>query len=196
MTLSLKTHLKTRKSHPIAQLGEPGPDDSQIEELVAMATRVPDHGKLQPWRFILYRGDSRHEIGERLATRYAEVLGRPLAPGETDKELTRFSRAPVVIGVVYVPRDNPKIPEWEMLLSAGAAAMNLLHAAQALGFGANWITNWYAEDAPSLAMLGLAPGERAVGFIHIGTPHGEAVERPRPDVSSILSEYAGPAGQG
>ncbi|MCB1419493.1 MAG: nitroreductase family protein, partial [Notoacmeibacter sp.] len=127
VTLSLKTHLKTRKSHPIAQLGEPGPDDSQIEELVAMATRVPDHGKLQPWRFILYRGDSRHEIGERLAARYAEVLGRPLAPGETDKELTRFSRAPVVIGVVYVPRDNPKIPEWEMLLSAGAAAMNLLH---------------------------------------------------------------------
>ena len=196
MTISLKDHLRTRKSHPIAQLAEPGPDDSQIAELVAMASRVPDHGKLQPWRFILYRGAARHAIGEHLAERYAEVLGRDLTPGEQDKERTRFSRAPVVIGVVSVPRDNPKIPQWEMFLSAGAAAMNLLHAAHALGFGANWITNWYADDAKARAMLGLAPGERAVGFVHIGTPQGEGPDRPRPDVPAILSEYSGPRGEG
>ena len=131
-----------------------------------------------------------------LAERYAEVLGRDLTPGEQDKERTRFSRAPVVIGVVSVPRDNPKIPQWEMFLSAGAAAMNLLHAAHALGFGANWITNWYADDAKACAMLGLAPGERAVGFVHIGTPQGEGPDRPRPDVPAILSEYSGPRGEG
>lgn len=194
MNKELLDHLLSRKSAPIQTLKEPGPDDGEITTLIRAASRVPDHGKLEPWRFILYRGDARVTIGRMLAERYAAVLGRPLTPGEREKEEERFSRAPVVIGVISVPKDNPKIPQWEMFLSAGAAAMNLVHAANALGFGANWITNWYAEDAESRRLLGLSVNERVAGFVHIGTPSEEAPDRPRPDPAAILSEYAGPAG--
>ena len=192
MTASLKTHLLTRKSHPIDRLVEPGPDADAIAELITIASRVPDHGKLVPWRFITYRGEARVMAGRLLATRYAAFLGRELTPGEVEKELTRFSRAPLVVGVVFVPRENPKIPQWEMLLSAGAAAMNLVHGANALGFGANWVTNWYADDEEGRAILGLMPGEMAIGFVHIGTPVGEGIERARPDLADILTDYVPP----
>ncbi|MBZ0164779.1 MAG: nitroreductase [Notoacmeibacter sp.] len=194
MNKELLDYLLSRKSAPIQTLREPGPDNGEIATLIRAASRVPDHGKLEPWRFILYRGDVRVTIGRMLAERYAAVLGRPLAPGEREKEEERFSRAPVVIGVISVPRDNPKIPQWEMFLSAGAAAMNLVHAANAMGFGANWITNWYADDAEARRLLGLSPDERVAGFVHIGTPGEEAPDRPRPDPAAILSEYAGPWG--
>ncbi len=192
MTDSLKSHLLTRKSHPIDRLVEPGPDDAAIAELITIASRVPDHGKLVPWRFITYRGEARVIAGRLLAKRYAALLGRDLTPGEEEKELTRLSRAPLVVGVVFVPRENPKIPQWEMFLSAGAAAMNLVHAANALGYGANWVTNWYSDDEEGRAILGLKPGEKAVGFVHIGTRVGEGIERPRPDLADILTDYVPP----
>lgn len=194
MNQELLDYLLSRKSAPIQTLKKPGPDDGEIATLIRVASRVPDHGKLEPWRFIVYRGEVRATIGRMLAERYAAVLGRPLTPGEREKEEERFSRAPVVIGVVSVPRDNPKIPQWEMFLSAGAAAMNLVHAANAMGFGANWITNWYADDAEARRLLGLSPDERVTGFVHIGTPSEEAPDRPRPDPATIVSEYAGPWG--
>lgn len=193
MNAAVIDFLSARKSAPIDLMTEPGPSDAEIETLIRIASRVPDHGRLAPWRFILYRGDVRREIGDRLAA-LAEKLEGPLPPARLDKERTRFSRAPLVVGVVSIARDNPKIPQWEMFLSGGAAAMNLLLAANALGYGANWISNWYSDSAEGRAILGLKPGERVVGFVHIGTYAGEIPERPRPDIAGLVSDYAGPEG--
>lgn len=183
--------LAQRASAPIADLKEPAPTDEQIATLMRLATRVPDHGRLAPWRFILYRGDARHQIGERLVE-IAEKREGPLSEARREQERSRFSRAPLVIGVVSTPKPNPKIPEWEMLLSGGAAAMTLVIAANAMGFHTNWITNWYSEVPEALEMLGIGPNERPVGFIHIGTFHGEIVPRPRPDPSALYADYSGP----
>lgn len=180
-----------RSSAPIPELREPAPSDTEIETMIRIASRVPDHGRLEPWRFILYRGDARLAIGERLAA-LAEQREGPLSEGRRQQELTRFSRAPLVIGVVSSPKDHPKIPQWEMFLSGGAAAMNLVIAANALGYATNWITNWYSDVEEGRRILGLAPHERVVGFLHIGTFNGTAPERPRPDVSALYADYSGP----
>ena len=141
--------------------------------MLTAASRVPDHGRLAPWRFILYRGEAREKIGERLLE-LAEKREGPLPEGRRNQELARFSRAPLVIGVVSSPKENPKIPQWEMFLSGGMAAMNLMLAANALGYGTNMITNWYSDAEEGRALLGLAPHERVVGFVHIGTYDGPA----------------------
>lgn len=191
MSSSVIDFMLARKSAPIPELNEPAPSDEEIRTMLTIASRVPDHGRLAPWRFILYRGAARDRIGEMLAARAEEREG-PLTDGRRQQELARFSRAPLVIGVVSVPRENPKIPQWEMFLSGGAAAMNLVIAANALGYGTNWITNWYSDDEEGRRILGLAPQERVVGFIHIGTFSGDAPERPRPDVDTLYSEWSGP----
>lgn len=180
-----------RKSAPIQELAGPGPDDAEIATMLRVAARVPDHGRLAPFRFILYRGDARQAVGERLAALALKREGE-LPPARIEQERTRFSRAPLVIGVVFVPRASPKIPQWEMFLSAGMAAMNLIIAATALGYGANLITNWYSDVEEGRAILGLAPEERVVGFVHIGNHSGEIPERPRPDPAALVSDYAGP----
>ena len=173
VTQQIIDFLLARKSAPIDKLHEPGPSDGEIATLIRIASRVPDHGRLVPWRFILYRGDARHEIG--------------------GKERTRFSRAPLVVGVVHIPRENPKIPAWEMFLSGGMAAMNLMIAANALGYGTNLITNWYSDSEEGRRILGLRPEERVVGFVHIGSFAGDDFERQRPDPAAVVSDYAGPA---
>jgi nitroreductase len=183
--------LLTRNSAPIPELKAPAPDDAEIATILAAATRVPDHGRLTPWRFILYRGDARGKIGEGLLE-LAEKREGPLPEGRRAQELTRFSRAPLVIGVISSPKENPKIPQWEMFLSGGLAAMNLMIAANALGYGTNMITNWYSDVPEGRALLGLAPHERVVGFVHIGTHDGPGFERPRPDVSTFYADYSGP----
>ncbi|MCO5157280.1 MAG: nitroreductase [Aquamicrobium sp.] len=183
--------LLSRRSKPIGELKEPGPSDADIRTMLTAAARVPDHGRLAPWRFILYRGDARHRVGEALAA-LAEKREGELPEHRRQQELARFSRAPLVVGVVSVPRDHPKVPDWEKFLSGGAAAMNLLIAAGALGYGASWITNWYADDEEGKRILGIAPAERVVGFVHIGTYDGTTPERPRPELADIVSNYAGP----
>jgi len=183
--------LLARKSAPIPVLKEPAPSDAEIRTILTAAARVPDHGKLNPWRLILYRGDARVKAGELLAKRAAENEG-PLSDGRIEQEKTRFSRAPLVIGVIHSPKAHPKIPHWEMFLSGGAAAMNLVLAANALGYGTNWISNWYSDDEEARRLLGLAPQERVIGFVHIGTVQGEAPDRPRPDLAQLVSEYSGP----
>ena len=193
MASSVIDHLLTRASAPINELKEPAPSDAQIETILTAATRVPDHGRLAPWRFILYRGDARVKVGEKLME-LAEKREGPLPEGRRAQELARFSRAPLVIGVVSSPKENPKIPQWEMFLSGGAAAMNLVHAANALGFATNWITNWYSDTEEGRAILGLAPDERVIGFVHIGTHEGQVFERPRPDVKSLYADWNGPWG--
>ncbi|MBA3449268.1 MAG: nitroreductase [Pseudaminobacter sp.] len=180
-----------RNSAPIPDLRQPGPTEDEIATLIAVASHVPDHGRLAPWRFILYRGAARERIGERLA----ELAGKregPLTEGRRNQEIARFARAPLVIGVISSPKENPKIPQWEMFLSAGAAAMSLVLAANALGYGANWITNWYSDVEEGRRLLGLAPHERVAGFVHIGSYEGPAQERPRPDISTLYADYTGP----
>ena len=191
MTSPVIDFMLARKSAPIPALQEPAPSDAEIETMLTIASRVPDHGRLEPWRFILYRGDARMRIGEMLAE-LAERREGPLTEGRRQQELARFSRAPLVIGVVSVPRETVKIPDWEMFLSGGAAAMNLMIAANALGYGTNMITNWYSDTEEGRRILGLAPQERVIGFVHVGTLAGEAPERPRPDVSKLYADYAGP----
>jgi nitroreductase len=194
MSSDIIAFLSTRKSIPIKEMTEPGPSDDEIETMLRIASRVPDHGKLAPWRFILYRGDARLEAGRRLAE-LAEQLEGPLTETRQQQELTRFSRAPLVIGVVSVPKPHPKIPEWEKFLSGGAAAMNLCLAANALGYAANWISNWYSDNAEGRRLLGLKPEERVIGFVHIGSHKGEVVDRARPALTEIVSDYAGPAAE-
>ena len=183
--------LLTRNSAPIPDLKDPAPDDTEIATMIAAASRVPDHGRLEPWRFILYRGEARVEIGKKLAA-LAEQREGPLSEGRRNQELARFSRAPLVIGVVSVPRENPKIPQWEMFLSGAMAAMNLMIAANALGYGTNMISNWYSDVAEGRAILGLSPQERVIGFVHIGSYTGPAPERPRPDPAKLYADYTGP----
>lgn len=191
LTSPIVDFLLHRRSAPIEELREPAPSDAEIETLIRVATRVPDHGRMEPWRFILYRGEARRRIGEMLAE-LAEKREGPLDAGRLEKERRRFARAPLVIGVVSVPRENPKIPQWEMFLSGGAAAMNLVIAANAMGYGTNWISNWYADDAEGRRLLGLAPQERVIGFVHVGTFEGTARERPRPDIGKLYGDYSGP----
>lgn len=191
MSSPIIAFLSTRKSAPIQEMTEPGPDETQLQTILQIASRVPDHGKLAPWRFILYRGDARIEVGKHLVA-LAEEREGPLPEGRRQQEATRFSRAPLVIGVVCVPKPHPKIPEWEKFLSAGAAAMNLCLAANALGYATNWISNWYSDDPEGRRLLGLQPEERVAGFVHIGSHTGEIFERPRPDLADIVSDYAGP----
>jgi nitroreductase len=191
MTSPIIDFMLKRNSAPIPELREPAPGDDEIATMIRIATRVPDHGRLAPWRFIVYRGKAREEIGEKLAE-LAEKREGPLTEARRNQELTRFSRAPLVIGVISSPKENPKIPQWEMFLSGGAAAMSLVLAANALGYGTNWITNWYSDVEEGRRILGLAPHERMVGFIHIGSYEGPAPERPRPDPAALYADYAGP----
>jgi nitroreductase len=191
MTSPIIDFMLKRNSAPIPELREPAPGDDEVATMIRIATRVPDHGRLTPWRFILYRGKAREEIGEKLAE-LAEKREGPLTEARRNQELTRFSRAPLVIGVISSPKENPKIPQWEMFLSGGMAAMNLVIAANALGYGTNMITNWYSDVEEGRRILGLAPHECVVGFVHIGSYEGPAPERPRPDPAALYADYAGP----
>jgi len=191
MTSPVLDFLLKRSSAPIQDLRAPAPGDSEIATIIAAASRVPDHGRLAPWRFIVYRGEAREEIGRKLAA-LAEEREGPLPENRRNQELARFSRAPLVIGVISSPKENPKIPQWEMFLSGGMAALNLMIAANALGYGTNMITNWYSDVPEGRAILGLAPHERVVGFVHIGTHEGAVPERLRPDPATLYADYAGP----
>lgn len=181
--------LRRRRSVPSRLLGDPGPTDAQLEAMLAEAVRVPDHGKLAPWRFLRIRGEARHALGELLARRARER--DPAAPEATiEKDRQRFSHAPLVLTVIAKLTPGHKVPEQEQLLSGGAVCFALLQAAQALGFGAQWLTGWAAYDPVVLARLGLGPDERVLGFLHVGTAREHAPERQRPEPRALLSEWA------
>lgn len=180
--------LMHRRSVPSRLLGEPGPSDAQIRSMLGAALRVPDHGKLAPWRFLLIRGKARQVLGDRLAARALAL--DPQAPAAAiDKDRARFSFAPLVVAVIAAPVAGHKVPVIEQLMSGGAVCFALLQAAQGLGFGAQWLTGWAAYDREILTGLGLAPDEQLLGFIHIGTATGEAPERLRPALDDKLSEW-------
>lgn len=158
-------------------------------DLLTIAARVPDHGKLAPWRFILFRSAQGEAAGKRLAAILEERQG-PLDHDQRQKELTRFTRAPLVIGVVSTAAIHPKIPVWEQQLSAGAVCMNLVTAAAAAGFASQWLTEWYSFDKEAAQFLGARDGEQFAGFVHVGTPTQAPVERPRPDLAELVSQWS------
>jgi nitroreductase len=180
--------LITRRSFKPVELAGPAPSAAEIDTLLTIASRVPDHGKLAPWRFILFEGDARLKAGDAIASAF--TLKHPDSkPDQIESERGRMMRAPLVVAVVSRAGPHVKIPEWEQVLSAGAAAMNLVLAAHALGYGASWITEWYAYDRSVLDALGLAPHERIAGFVHIGRPPGVPEDRPRPLLSEIATRF-------
>jgi nitroreductase len=184
------TLLTTRRSFKPFELAGPGPSAAEIDTLLTVASRVPDHGKLAPWRFIVFEGAARQTAGEAIAAAFRVKYPEATAE-QAQAERERLARAPLVIAVVSRAAPHAKIPEWEQVLSAGAAAMNLVHAAYALGYGASWITEWYAYDRAVLDALGLQPHERIAGFVHIGRPPGPPEERPRPPLAEIATRFAG-----
>lgn len=188
LTESLLQGLDARRSVPSKQLGEPGPDRATLLRMLASAVRVPDHGKLVPFRFIHLHGDARHALGDRLAAR-TRVLDPHAPDAAVEKDRGRFSSAPDIVTVVARLTPGHKVPEQEQLLTAGSVCFALLQAAQAFGFGAQWLTGWMAYDAQVAQWLGLVEDERIVGFIHIGTPRLQAPERGRPDPALLLTEW-------
>jgi nitroreductase len=180
--------LKTRRSIKPLEMTGPGPTAAEIDTLLTVASRVPDHGKLTPWRFIVFEGDARLEAGDTIARIFQ--AGKPDAtPDQVEFERRRLARAPLVIAVVSRAAPHVKIPEWEQIMSAGASATSLVMAAHALGYVATWLTEWYAYDRRVLDALGLAPNERIAGFVHIGRVEKPAEDRPRPQLSDIVSRY-------
>ncbi len=180
--------LKTRRSVKPMELTGPAPSQSEIDTLLAIASRVPDHGKLTPWRFIVFTGDARLAAGHIIADAFR--ANRADATSEQiDFERNRLARAPLVIAIVSRAGPHAKIPEWEQELSAGASAMSLVFAAHAMGFAASWITEWYSYDRRVLDGLGLSPNERIAGFVHIGRPTKPPEDRDRPKLETIVTNF-------
>jgi nitroreductase len=167
---------------------EPGPTAAELEELLTVAARVPDHGKLAPFRFILFQGDARVKASEIIAERFVAKNPEP-DQDQLRIERKRLALAPVVVGVVSRAAPHEKIPEWEQVLTSGAVCMNLIVAANAMGFATVWLTEWYAYDHAVLERFGVAPHEKMAGFVHIGRNPNPRDDRPRPALADIVSSF-------
>lgn len=178
--------LARRRSSSSQTLTGPGPDAGQLADLLRLATRVPDHGKLFPWRLVVLEGVAK----ARFVVRLKDMTARQEQPGKAEAVLAKIANPPVTVAVISCPREA-SIPVWEQQLSAGAVCMNLLVAAQAMGFGASWITDWYAFDAEALALLGVRAGERVAGYVHLGTPTEDPLERVRPEPGAVVERWDG-----
>lgn len=178
-SIELQTRLATRRSAPAQALIAPGPSSDEIERILTLGARSPDHGKLFPWRFVVMGPRTRAALAEALLPHAA----RQPEPGKARKVLAKLTAAPLTILVISAPVDSDK-PVWEQQLSAGAVCMNLEHAANAFGYSASWITDWYSYDPQALELLGVTSGEQVAGFVHLGTLADPPLERPRPDLST------------
>ncbi len=187
---ALRDYLSSRRTVTAPFLAEPGPTLDQLAELLTIACRVPDHGKLAPWRFVIFAGAAREKVGQRLYD-----IAQRKWPERTEEQLAvernQFLPAPLTVGVISTAAPHVKIPEFEQLLAAGNVAFNLCHAANALGFGAHWVTRWFAYDDEAAAMLGAREGERFVAFVHIGTPQTRLEDRDRPDPQALTTYWEG-----
>lgn len=181
--------LQQRLSVSSKHLGTPGPDTAQLHALLSASLRVPDHGKLNPFRLLLIRGDAGPRLGEALAAIHSH--NTPDATAATlEKDRARFTHAPVIVVVIAtIDTEQAKIPAQEQLLSAGCVAYNLLLGAQSLGFGAQWLTGWAAYDATAAKLLGLESNEKIVGFVHIGTVLKRAHEGERPALPDFVRDW-------
>lgn len=178
------TFLARRRSAGALTLQAPAPSAAELDDLLALAARVPDHGKLAPWRFVILEGAGKATYEAKLE---AIAATRPDAVKLTAK-LAKLRTPP--LGVAVVANVTSKdVPQWEQVLSAGAVCTTLTYAATAMGYGANWITDWYAYDAEARAALGLAEHERIAGFVFLGTASEAPLERQRPDLSALVSRY-------
>jgi nitroreductase len=176
--------LAQRRSSAPQTLAAPAPEGRELEDLLRLAARVPDHGKLFPWRFVLLRGPAKAE----LAARYEQLAKDRPDPEKAAGVLFKLKTPPLAVVVISRVSEGP-IPAWEQLLSAGALCQNLLIAATAMGYGANWITDWYSYDPKATALLGLARNEQVAGVVLIGTPTEAPLERVRPEIDQITTEW-------
>lgn len=175
--------LALRRSTPAVTLAEPAPDSDQLADLLRIAARAPDHGKLAPWRFVVLEGADKAAFAARL-----DALAQSRGDATLAAKLAKLKIPPMAVAVISSPRPGA-IPEWEQILSAGVVCANLLYAALAMGFGANWITDWYSYDAEATAVLGVGEGERVAGFMLIGTAREAPLERERPDLDPLVRRW-------
>lgn len=185
----LEEYLTTRRSDLAMTLVSPSPNAEEIKTIITLAARVPDHGKLCPWRFVVYGFDDRQQLAAKL-TALSDAEADADRKESREKEIGRFQSAPLVIGVISTAKAHPKVPEWEQVLSAGAATMQLLIAANALGYGSQWLTGWYTRDENALKSLGVGDDEQVAGMVHIGTPSAQKTDRTRPELNDIYSIYS------
>lgn len=185
---SLLAFLKSRKSASAKAMGPPGPSPAQLSEILAIAMRAPDHGKLTPWRFVVFEGEAQAKAGRALSARYAEL--NPTHGAETVAFMGGLlTRAPVVVAVISTAAPHVKIPLWEQQLSSGAVCFNLVLAAQALGFDVQWQTDWMAYDEGAKAIVGAKQNEAISGFIYIGTSTVPLEDRPRPEAAALVTHW-------
>ena len=177
--------LAKRRSASAMALAAPGPNAEQLAEILRIAARVPDHGKLAPWRFVILQGAAKDVFAERIT----QLADNQANPTKAKAALRKLTRPPVAVAVIsrYIAGE---IPEWEQRQSASAVCHQMLLAAAALGWGANWITDWYSYDPRATAILGLAEGEQVAGYLYLGTTTEQPQERVRPDVAAITTEWS------
>ena len=180
------TFLARRRSAAALTLAEPAPSPDELDQLLRLAARTPDHGKLSPWRFVILEGEGKARFAAAL-----EALAESRGDARLAAKLAKLKTPPLGVAVVFHPAAG-EIPEWEQQLSAGAVCTTLLYAALAMGYGANWITDWYAYDAEARAILGLAPEERVAGFVFMGTAREPPLERERPDLARLVTRWPEP----
>lgn len=191
MTNATLDLLATRRSVKPAALAEPGPTPAQLDQILTIAARVPDHKKVEPWRFIVFEGEARARFGEAIAEACKAEDKMPPSETRLETERTRLLRAPTVVCVISRVVETPGAPEIEQVLSCGAACQSLVIAANAMGFGTNWITEWIAFSPRVKSALGLAANERIAGFIYIGTAKERQPDRERPNLSKIVTRWPG-----
>ena len=189
MSAAFLAFLQQRRSAKPALLTEPGPSPADLDRILAAAARVPDHKKLVPWRFVVFEGEARLRFGDVLAEAVVAESAEPPSPVRIAGERERLVRAPVVVAVISRVVANPAAPEWEQVLSCGAACFNLCLAANALGYGTAWITEWYSYSPRVRAALRLADNERIAGFVYIGTEAEKQPDRDRPVMADIVSRW-------
>lgn len=183
--------LLTRRSVKPAMLAEPGPTAEQLETILTAAARVPDHKKLVPWRFIVFEGAARERFGQVLQEACAKEETEPPSATRLEFERNRLTRAPTVVAVISRVVPTAPAPEWEQVLSCGAACLNLCLAANAMGFGTCWITEWYAYSPGVRAALKLGADEKVAGFVYVGTAREQQADRERPSLAAITTRWAG-----
>ncbi|MCH1552971.1 MAG: nitroreductase [Luminiphilus sp.] len=180
--------ISTRRSVKALDIQEPGPSKETLASMLATALRVPDHGKLGPWRLVTFENSDRHSFGQILADRWLEL--HPTAnDAQVAYEQNRFLRAPVVVAVISQRQAGHKIPEWEQILSAGAVCQNLLVAASLAGFAAQWLTEWYTYDTHIQSLFNIGDHEDIAGFVYIGSAAAKPDERARPDTQARINPW-------
>ncbi len=181
--------LAARRSVKPDRLAAPGPTPEQLRQILTVGARVPDHKKLTPWRFIVFEGDARKSVGEVFAKACQAEESQPPSHVRLDMERERFLRAPLVVAVVSSLKPRPGAPEWEQILSAAAVCYNTCLAANALGFGTTWLTEWIAYSKTVREARGLKESERIAGFLYIGQPMEKPEERERPVIENLITEW-------